>query len=89
MVWYEEIMNDFDIFCKVTNITTDNACNMLKAFRTPGYNKNAAISTNIETYSSDSESDKEDQVVLTFFEIICLTFFQNMMDALLTHFNWL
>ena len=45
MTLYEEIMNDFDIFYKVTYITTDNASNMLKAFSIPRYNENVAIST--------------------------------------------
>ena len=68
MTLYEEIMNDFDIFRKVTHITTDNASNILKVFSMPGYNKNVAISTNVETHSSDSELDKTDQVV---FNILC------------------
>ena len=72
---YEKIMNDFDIFHTVTDITTDNASNMLKAFSISGYNENVAISTNIETRLSDS---KEDQVV---FNILC----HNVFDFLPKH----
>ena len=80
MTLYQEILilNDFDIFYKVTHITIDNASNRLKAFSIPGYNKNVAISTNIETHSSDSESDKEDQVS---FNILC----NNVFDFLPKH----
>ena len=59
------------------------------------YNNNIAISTNIETHSSDFESDKKDQVVFRSLVIMCLTIFQNKIDALLTctcahtHFNLL
>ena len=49
------------------------------------YNNNVAISTNIETHSSDFESDKKDQVVFRSLVIMCLTIFQNKIDALHTH----
>ena len=78
MTLFEEIMNDFNIFHKVTHTTTYNAFYMLKTFSIPGFNKNVAIYTNIKTHSCDSESNKEDQMV---FNIFCY----NVIDLLPKH----
>ena len=81
MILYEKIMNDSDIFHKMTYITTDNAFNMLKASSIPGYNQNVVISTNKKTHLSDSESDK-DQIV---FKILCNILCDNVFDFLPKH----
>ena len=47
---YEEVINAFHIRGKITNIVTNNASNMIKAFRLPGF----------VVDECDSESDLDD-----------------------------
>ena len=39
-VQYEDVVNEFNIAGKVTHVVSDNASNMVKPFKLPGYNAN-------------------------------------------------
>ena len=43
-VQYEEVVNKFNIADKVTHVVSDNASNVVKAFKLPGYNANYSYS---------------------------------------------
>ena len=51
---YGEVINAFHIRGKITNIVTDNASNMIKAFRLPGF---VVDECDQESESDDDESD--------------------------------
>ena len=55
MAQYEEVINAFHIRGKITNIVTDNASNMIKAFRLPGFV--------VDECDQESESDDDDSEV--------------------------
>lgn len=55
---YEEVVNEFNIAEKVTHIVSDNASNMVKAFKLPGYNANSQ-SDRDDTSDTDGRSDTE------------------------------
>ena len=50
---YEEVVNEFNIADKMTHVVSDNASNMVKAFKLPDYNANSHS-------DSDDTSDTED-----------------------------
>ena len=52
---YEEVINAFHIRGKITNIVTDNASNMIKAFRLPGFV--------VDECDPESDSDDDDSEV--------------------------
>ena len=59
---YEEIVNEFNIADKVTHVVSDNASNMVKAFKLPGYVNSHSDSddTSDTDRSSDTELDDDD-----------------------------
>ena len=59
---YEEVLHNFGIAGKLNFIITDNASNMIKAFKLPGYNYKHRQNIDGEPGSSDSSSsDSEDE----------------------------
>lgn len=53
---YEQIIKDFEISSKITNIFTDNAANMISAFSLPGF-FDTTSDTNDETDLEDDDLD--------------------------------
>jgi hypothetical protein len=54
---YEETVSTFELASKITNIVTDNASNMIKAFDLPGFED---INTATDDDSGDDEMDSDD-----------------------------
>ena len=70
MLWYDEVVSDFDVREKVKHIITDIASNIKKAFLTlPGYEINASDSKDEESEECDSISIEQDE--LTFEHHAC------------------
>lgn len=69
---YEEVVNEFQISEKVAHVISDNAANMVKAFKLPGYTSSPPESqeeTDIEvdTDDTDSELTEPDNELFSYF----------------------
>ena len=62
--YFHEITEQYNIGGKITNIITDNASNMLKAFQLPGFDTETVTNSNsdIESDTSDDDSDNSDEI---------------------------
>ena len=67
MLWYDEVVSDFDVREKVKHIITDSASNIKKAFLTlSGYKINASDSEDEESKECDSISIEQDELTFEY-----------------------